>query len=58
VISEGWRRRGCDGLEGRDIASFGLFETVKNDIPFVDELRKLGCIPACTSQSSSSKPRY
>jgi len=44
--SERWRRRGCNGLKGRDIAGFSLFEAVKNDIPFVDKLSKLGCIPA------------
>jgi hypothetical protein len=38
-------------LEGGDIAGFSLFEAVKNDIPFVDELRKLGCIPVCTGKS-------
>jgi hypothetical protein len=43
--AERGRGRGSDGLEGRDIAGFGLFEMVEDDIPFIDELRKLGCIP-------------
>lgn len=43
--SERWRRRRCDGLEGCDIACLGFFEAVKDDIPFVDELRNLGGIP-------------
>ena len=55
MISKRWRRRGCDRLEGRDIAGFGLFEAVKDDIAFVDELRNLSCIPTLESQSSSSK---
>ena len=55
MISERWRRGGCDGLEGRDITGFSLFKAVKDDIAFVDELRKLSCIPALVSQSTSVK---